>query len=174
MSNPEIGTVLVAIDGSQNSMVAAGVGARIAKLLNAHVGLIHVLDFPTLAFWGGVEARMKVDIRAQAEITLTEISEKLHTICDVLPEFYIVEGVPVEEIIRVVREDPKILMVIAGRHGLATEKKSQFRLQRAMGRLSSKLGEHLPVPLMVVPPDVPISHICAAMAEFRAESEKPE
>ena len=45
MSSDEITrTILVAIDGSQNSMLAAGVGARMARMLNSHLGLIHVVD----------------------------------------------------------------------------------------------------------------------------------
>lgn len=161
------GTILVAIDGSHNSLLAAGVGARLATQLGAHLGLVHVLDVPTLSFWVGVEARMKDDIRAQAEKTLTEISTRIHEVCDIVPEFYIVEGAPELEIVRIAKADPKVIMVIAGRNGIATEKSSHLRLRRGMGRLTSKLSEQLPVPVMVVPPDIPETHICAAMAEFR-------
>lgn len=174
MSNPENGTILAAIDGSQNSLVAAGVGARIARLLGVHLGLIYVLDVPALSFWVGVEARMKEDIRRQAESTLAEISQKISTICDVVPEFYIVEGMPEEEILKVVNSDRQILMVVAGRRGMASEKKSQLRLRRSSGHLGAKLSEILPVPVLLVPPDVPLSHICSAMAEFRMETPDSE
>ncbi len=168
MVNADNGTILVAIDGSTNSLMAAGVGARMARLLNAHLGLIYVLDVPALSFWAGVETRMKEDIRRQAEATLTEISGKIGRICEVVPEFYIVEGLPEEEILRVVKEDPQVQMVVAGRRGVASEKKSQLRLRRVSGHLGAKLSELLPVPVLLVPPDVPESHICSAMAEFRS------
>lgn len=168
--NEKPGTVLVAIDGSRNSMLAAGVGARMARLLNAHLGLIHVLGLPEQSFWSGVEARMKDEIRAEAERKLSEISEKMHSVCDILPEFYIVEGLPDEEIPKVVAEDESIIMVIAGRQGVGSEKHSHLRLRKATGRVTSKLTELLRVPLLVVPTDVPLSHICPAMAEMNAQS----
>jgi len=163
------GTILVAIDSSRNSMLAAGVGARMARLLNAHLGLIHVLGVPEQSFWGGVEARMKDDIRAEAEHRLTEITEKMHSVCEILPEFFIVEGLPQEEIAKVVANDPSIIMVIAGRQGVAGEKHSRLKLGRATGRVTAKLTELLKVPLMVVPPDIPLSHICPAMAEMHTQ-----
>jgi nucleotide-binding universal stress UspA family protein len=171
-TDDKTGTVLVAIDGSYNSMLGAGVGARMARLLNAHLGLIHVLDVPALSIWGGVEARMKDEIRAQAERQLTEIAEKMNAVCEILPEFFIVEGLPEEEIPKVAHEDSSVLMVIAGRHGIATEKQSHLRLRRSAGHLTSKLSELLHVPLLVVPPDVPLSHICPAMAEMQASESR--
>ena len=171
MSNNENpGTVLVAIDSSRNSMLAAGVGARMARLLNAHLGLIHVLGLPEQSFWSGVEARMKDEIRAEAERRLTKLSDKMHSVCDILPEFYIMEGLPDEVIPKVVAEDPSIIMVIAGRQGVASEKHSHLRLRRATGRVTAKLSELLVVPLLVVPPDIPLSHICPAMAEMDAQA----
>jgi nucleotide-binding universal stress UspA family protein len=73
MGSESTDVILVAIDGSQNSLVAAGVGARMASSLGARLGLIHVLDVPALNFWVGVESRMKEEIRTQAEATLTRI-----------------------------------------------------------------------------------------------------
>ena len=168
--NDTVGTVLVAIDGSRNSLLAAGVAARMARLLEAHLGLIHILDLPTQSFWGGVEARMKDEIRAEAERRLTEIAEKMHDVCEILPEFYIVEGLPEVEIAKVVADDPSILMVITGRQGVAIEKHSHLRLRRTAGHVTNKLSELLKVPLLVVPPDIPMSHICPAMAEMHAQA----
>jgi len=166
MTNTSSDTILIAIDGSHNSLLAAGVGARLAGMLGAHVGLVHVLDFPDISFWGGVESLMRDDIRAQAETTLKSISERMGAVCKVMPEFYIVEGVAEVEIARIISEDPQITMVVTGRRGLTTEKRSQL-LPRRSGRLGSRLSEMLPVPVLVVPPDVPDSHLCASLAELR-------
>ena len=80
------------------------------------------------------------------------------------------EGLPDEVIPKVVAEDPSIIMVIAGRQGVASEKHSHLRLRRATGRVTAKLSELLVVPLLVVPPDIPLSHICPAMAEMDAQA----
>ncbi|HKK14103.1 MAG TPA: universal stress protein [Gammaproteobacteria bacterium] len=174
MTTTQQGTILVAIDGSRNSLLAAGVGARMARLLDAHLGLIHVLDEPTLSFWVGVETRMKDEIRSQAEVTLSDISDRIRKVCDVVPEFYILEGIPEQEILRTVKQDRDIMMLVLGSHGIATEKRSHLRLRRAVGHLGTRLSEVLPVPLLMVPPDVPESHICSAMAEFREPREHPQ
>ena len=147
-------------------MLAAGFAARLAKSLGAHLGLIHVFDVPTLSLWANVDLQMKNDIRNQAEKTLTEISERIREVCDIVPEFHIVEGIPEEEILRAVSEDSRIMMVVTGRGGLATEKKSHPRLRRASGRFSVKLSEHLQIPLLIVPPDVNTAHLCSAMVDF--------
>lgn len=112
-TNDKAGTVLAARDSSRNSLLAAGVGARMARLLDAHLGLIHVLDLRTQSFWGHVEARMKDEIRAEAERQLSEIAAKMHSVCVMLPELYVAEGLPDEESNRVVVNDPSILMVVA-------------------------------------------------------------
>ena len=114
---------------------------------------------------------MKDEIRAEAERRLTDITEKMHSVCDILPEYFILEGLPEEEIIKVVAEDPSIIMVIAGRQGVASEKHSHLR-RKATGHVTTKLSESLKVPLLVVPPDIPMSHICPAMAEMDAQAEQ--
>ncbi|HCA26537.1 MAG TPA: universal stress protein [Betaproteobacteria bacterium] len=167
MTNTMTGTILVAIDGSQNSMLAAGYAARLAKTLGIHLGMIYVLDMPAISFWAGIEERMKGDVRAQAEKSLMEISARIGEICEVVPEFYIVDGIPEEEVVKAVNDDPQIMMVVTGRDGISTEKRSLPRLRRVSGRFSSRLAEHLSVPLLVVPPDLATDHICPALTEFR-------
>jgi nucleotide-binding universal stress UspA family protein len=159
-------TILAAIDGSINSYLAAGYAALLAKQLNAHLGLVHVLDVPPLSFWAGIEGRMKADIRAEAERTLTDISNRIRETCEITPEYYLVEGIPDEEILKVVSASPEIAMVVVGRRGIAHEKRSHPSLGRAWGRVPVRLAEVLPIPVVVVPPDISASGICPALAEF--------
>jgi len=159
------GVVLVAVDGSENSILAAGVGARLARMLHARLGLLHVLDVPPLNFWAGVESRMKEDIRTQAEANLTAVAQRISRVCNLTPYFCIVEGLPDEEIARVAAEDPGTLMVIVGRNGIAAEKHSNLGMRHQIGGLTHKLARQLPVPLLVIPPDLHPSHICPSLAE---------
>jgi nucleotide-binding universal stress UspA family protein len=170
MTEPAKGTVLVAIDGSRNSIMAAGVGSRMAQLLGMHVGLLNVLDVPVLSFWVGVEARLKDDIRVQAEAMLADISEKIRLSCDVEPKFYIADGEPADEIRKVVRAHPEIIMVVTGRDGVGSEKKTELLRDRAGDHLGAKLADMLPVPVLVVPPDVSRSMICESLEKYRKES----
>jgi nucleotide-binding universal stress UspA family protein len=163
MGGPGSGIILVAVDGSQNSMVAAAVGARLGKMLNARLGLVHVLEVPPLSFWVAVEKRMKEDIRAEAERVLRDVSERIAASCDLAPSFYVVEGPPEEEICRLAEEDPEVLMVVAGRHGVTSERRSRLT-QPFSGEVSRKLASRLPAPLLLIPPDIRMSHICSDLA----------
>jgi nucleotide-binding universal stress UspA family protein len=167
MTTPVNGTVLVAIDGSYNSVVAAGVGARMAQLLGMQISLLHVLDVPVLSFWVGVEARLKGDSRAQAEAMLADISKKIQLTCDVALNYYIADGEPTDEIHKMVRAHPEIVMVVTGRDGVGSEKKTELLRERAGDHLGAKLADMLPVPVLVVPPDVSESMICESLDEYR-------
>jgi nucleotide-binding universal stress UspA family protein len=163
MDNDRTRVILVAVDGSQNSILAAGVAARLVKMLHARLGLVHVLDVPPLNFWAGLDERMKQDIRAEAERLLTGVSQRIAEACELTPTFYIGEGPPVQEICRLASEDPGVLMVVAGRYGVASEKRSRLT-QGHSGEISRRLVGQLPVPLLLVPPDIELAHICADFA----------
>ena len=60
-----------------------------------------------------------------------------------------------------------IAMVVLGRRGIAHEKRSHLGLGRASGNLPIRLAERLPIPVVVVPPDMPASGICPALADFK-------
>jgi nucleotide-binding universal stress UspA family protein len=157
--------VLAAIDRSKNSLLAAGAAARIAHMLGARLGLVHVLEAPPLNFWAGVEERMKEDIRAQAEATLSHILERVKAICNVPLEYYIVEGEPETQIRDIVAGDPRILMLVIGRNGLRSERRARPRLGRSLGRLSGRLAADLQVPVLIVPPDAAASNVCPGLLD---------
>jgi nucleotide-binding universal stress UspA family protein len=172
MSEPDPGVILVAVDGSQSSMTAAGVGARLAKMLGSRLGLVHVLDVPPLNFWAGIEDRMKDDIRADAERMLSDTARRIADACGLAPSFYIVEGPPDEELCRLAREKSNVLMVIIGRGGIAAEKR--LRLGRSQsGGLVAELVNRLPVPLLVIPPDIDALHICPHLGTLSARDQDP-
>ena len=159
MAEQRTGLILVAVDGSRSAIIAAAVGARLARMLDARLGLVHVLDTPPLSYWAGIEDRMREDIRAQAERMLDEVSRNIAGACALTPSYFLVEGPRAEEICRLVRAHPETLMLIVGRHGVASEKGAP--LSRAYsGELVRELAAELPVPLLLVPAEVDVSDIC--------------
>lgn len=160
-------TILAAVDGSKNSSLAAGVAVRLARHLNAHLGLIHVLDTPTFSFWVGVEERMRAEVRAQAEATLGKIAERIHESCGIIPEFYIVEGLPEEKIPEALERNKDIMMVVIGSHGIGAESKARLPSLK-LGHLADRLSSVLTVPLLVVPPNTAESFICPGIADICA------
>ena len=160
------GVILAAIDGSQNSLLAAGLAARLASLLGTHLGLIHVLDEPVVGFWGGLAARMKSDIRREAEATLMAFAERVTASCGVVPEFFIEEGLPEDVIPRVVETRERVMMLVLGRIGLDGERRAHLR-QRAIGHVTDRLLHHLDLPILTVPADIDPTQICEAAGVLR-------
>jgi hypothetical protein len=79
--------------------------------------------------------------------------------CDLTPSFYIVEGLSDVELCRLIQEQPDVLMIIAGRRGVASERHPRPP-QAQSGDLVRNLANQLAVPLLVIPPDIDEQHIC--------------
>lgn len=163
----ENGLILAGVDGSQNSLLAAGVAARMASLTNAHLGLVHVLDEPVLGYWGALHQRMTEEVREEAERTLSEVAQRVQRLCGVSPEIFIENGLPEDAIARVAAREPGVMMVIVGRHGLDGEHHARL-LNPRTGHVAAHLANHLSVPVMCVPPDIAASQICQAIDQLRS------
>ena len=61
-------------------------------------------------------------------------------------------------------------MVVTGRDGVGSEKKTELLRERAGDHLGAKLVDMLPVPVLQVPPDVSKSMICESLDEYRKKS----
>jgi nucleotide-binding universal stress UspA family protein len=163
----ENGLILAGVDGSQNSLLAAGVAARMASLIGARLGLIHVLDEPVLGYWGGLHDRMAEDVREEAEKTLADVAQRVQRVCGMTPEIFIETGLPEDAIARVAGREPGVMMVIVGHHGLDGEHHARL-LNPRTGHIAAHLAGQLSVPVMCVPPDIASSHICEAIDQLRS------
>lgn len=163
----ENGLILAGVDGSQNSLLAAGVAARMASLIGARLGLVHVLDEPVLGYWGGLHDRMAEEVREEAEKTLAEVAQRVQNACGMMPEIYIEMGLAEDTIPKVVGREPGVIMVIVGRHGLEGERHARL-LNPPTGHIAAHLATHLSVPVMCVPPNIASSQICEAIDQLRS------
>ncbi|HKJ87448.1 MAG TPA: universal stress protein, partial [Gammaproteobacteria bacterium] len=130
--------ILVCVDGSDNSRVAAAFAARLARLTGAHLSLLHVLHLPTFSHWANIKAQMKRDIREEAEGMVADIAKGVEESCGIVPEFFILEGLPRERIVDTVREDRAIRMVVVGASGEQGPRRSAV-----IGSLARLTGAHL-------------------------------
>ena len=158
--------ILAGVHGSQNSLLAAGVAARMASMIGARLALIHVLDEPVLGYWGGLHNRMAEDVREEAEKILSTIAERVQRICGMTPELFIEPGSPIETITRIAATEPGVVMVVVGRRGLDGERHARL-LKPRTGHVPVHLAGSLSVPVMCVPPDVAASQICEAIEQLR-------
>jgi nucleotide-binding universal stress UspA family protein len=154
--------ILACVDGSENSRIAAAFAARLARLTGAHLSLLHVLHMPTFSHWVGVKSQMKREIRDQAETMVGEVAQGVEESCGIMPEFFILEGLPREKIIETARDDRAIRMVVVGASG-----EQGHRRNTVSGSLARHLGDRLtsdlPCPLLIVPPDMEDDELCAGI-----------
>ena len=154
--------ILAGVDGSANSRVAAAFAARLARLTGAHLSLLHVLHTPTFAHWAGIKSQMKREIRDQAEQMVAEVAQEVEASCGIMPEFFIEEGLPKEQIVATVRGDPAIRMVVVGATGEQGHRRSTVTSSLA-GHLGDRLTSDLSCPLLIVPPDMAEGELCAGI-----------
>jgi len=154
--------ILACVDNSENSRIAAAFAARLARLTGAHLSLLHVLHTPTFAHWAGVKSQMKREIREQAEQMVGEIAQGVEESCGVMPEFFILEGLPREKIVETVHNDPAIRLVVVGAVG-----EQGHRHGHVTGSLARHLGDRLTsdmaTPLLIVPPEMQSEELCAGI-----------
>ncbi|MFP4560124.1 MAG: universal stress protein [Thiohalorhabdus sp.] len=151
--------ILACVDGSENSRVAAAFAARLARLTGAHLSLLHVLHLPTFSHWAHVKAQMKREIREEAESMVAEVAKGVEESCGIMPEFFILEGLPREKIVETARADRAIRMVVVGASG-----EQGHRRAAVTGSLARHLGDRLtsdlPCPLLIVPPEMESDELC--------------
>lgn len=176
MSEP---VILAAVDGSENALVAAGVAARFAQLLGGRMGLVTALQIAgdSLAFGGGLlvgdlKNRLLEEARTAAEDNMRGVAERLQEQCRIsMPEFFLREGSPEHEIPKLVQENPDVAMVIVGKQGYGTESRPRG-LPHFLGGLGGKLSAALPVPVLIVPPDIHPELLCAQLIRPKPSQEK--
>jgi nucleotide-binding universal stress UspA family protein len=107
--------ILVAVDGSEQSLRAATRAAEMAPKLGLSLSFVHVVSEHTLRNeWrvGGDEQELRELRRQEGLALLTRVAKQL----GVQPELFCVEGSPAEAIDRVARDENVELLAI-GSHG---------------------------------------------------------
>lgn len=148
------GTYLVVADDSAEFTVALRYAARAAQARRAHVGIVHVVEMDELQQWGGVEARMRAELRQQAEQYIWSAAKTINEITGQRPALYISEGNRHKALIDIVNEDDEIVALVLGAGG------SNDPL---VGYFTGKGVSSINAPVMVVPGHLPPEDIDALL-----------
>lgn len=138
-------SILVPVDGSENSLRAASHAIRLAEALKLGVELFYVFPVSSVEIIG-MAGMSRADIEHAAEQAAQRVFDKVdqamgQTSVPVAHETSI--GDPAEEIIRRAEDAPDAL-VILGRRGLS-------RIQSMLlGSVSEKVLRHVPGPVLVI------------------------
>jgi nucleotide-binding universal stress UspA family protein len=139
---------LVVLDDSTECLNAM----RFAALRAAHTGggveVLAVIAPEEFNHWIGVGNVMREEARARIEAHFEVFAKWMRDKQNVEPELVVREGVPADEIIRQIADDPEIGVLVLG---ASTDKK------RGPGPLVTQLTRNagsLPVPVTIVPGDL--------------------
>ncbi len=139
---------LVVLDDSRECLNAM----RFAALRAAHTGggviVLSVIPPDEFNHWIGVADIMRDEARERIEVHFEVFAKWMRDKQGVNPELVIREGVPVDEIIAHVAEDPDIGVLVLG--ASADKKKGPGPLVTQMSRSAGSL----PIPITIVPGDM--------------------
>ncbi len=136
---------LVVVDDSEELRVALRFAAQRAHKTGGRVALLSVLEPADFQHWMAVEERMREERREDAERLLEKLGGEVKEITGEVPALYVREGVISNEIIRLIKEEPQISILVLG---AGKEKKGPGPLVTS---LAGKLSGEFPIPITVVP-----------------------
>lgn len=109
---PNRGTYLVVADGSAEFLVAELYAAGLAKAHGTHPAIVRVIEPQDFMHWGGIESKMKAEMREEAERAAWEAARTMGEMTGVIPSVYIEEGEKIEVLANIIAGDSNIKMLI--------------------------------------------------------------
>lgn len=106
------GTYLVVADGSAEFLVAELYAAGLAKAHGAHPAIVRVIEPQDFMHWGGIENKMKAEMREEAERAVWEAARTMGEMTGVIPSIYIEEGEKAAVLEKIISGDSEIRMLI--------------------------------------------------------------
>jgi len=138
---------LVIVSDCPEARLAAFFSGRRAKRSNARVTLLHVIEPPEFGHWATVAETMRAEATEDAENLLREFAAEVKAQSGENPEEIIREGAVVDEIRKLIENDPQIAFLVLG---ASTEKRGPGPLVSALAHNPAYLRAR-PIPVVVVP-----------------------
>jgi nucleotide-binding universal stress UspA family protein len=136
---------LCVVDASPELRVAIRYACRRAKYTGGRVALLYVMEPADFQHWMAVEEKMREERREEAERVLHEHAAHVNDLLGAMPSLYVREGQARDVIEALVREEPRISVLVLG---ASAEKKGPGPL---VSSLAGKLSGKFPIPITVVP-----------------------
>jgi len=103
---------LVIVDDSPERLVALRYACLRAKKSGGRIALLRVTEPAELQEWAGVGELLREEGRQDAEQVLSQLAAEVQEITGGLPILLIREGDPVEEVLLLLEEDPRISILV--------------------------------------------------------------
>ncbi len=138
---------LVVASDCPEARLAAFFSGRRAKRSNARVVLLHVIEPPEFGHWATVAETMRAEAHENAEAMLREFAAEVKAQSGEDPEEVIREGAVVDEIRKLIEEDPQIAFLFLG---ASVNPSGPGPLVSALAQNPAYLSAR-PIPVVVVP-----------------------
>ncbi|PQA88798.1 universal stress protein [Hyphococcus luteus] len=138
---------LVIASDAPEARLAAFFAGRRAKRSNAKVALLAIIEPPEFGHWATVAETMRAEAEEKAETLLHEFAAEVKAQSGEDPETLIREGEVVDEISRLIEEDPLISILVLGASAKA---EGPGPLVASLAKKPAYLGGR-PIPVTVVP-----------------------
>jgi len=136
---------LVCVDDSRDCRVALRFASLRARNTKGNVVLLYVIEPADFQHWMAVAKLMDDERREEAEAILQNLAAEVQEFAGVRPILIVREGRRVDEILKLIEEDPSINILVLG---AAPEGEGSNELVR---KLSGELTKRLSIPLTIVP-----------------------
>lgn len=138
---------LVILDDSRECLNAMRFAAMRAAKTGGGVEVLSIIPPDEFNHWIGVADVMRAETRERIEVHFEVFAKWMRDQQGVDPELVIREGVPVNEILAQIEEDPDVGVLVLG---ATSDKKGPGPLISAM----TKQAGSLPIPMTIVPGDM--------------------
>lgn len=139
------GIFLLVVDVTAEFSVAVDFASDFAKANDGQIALLNVIEIDHIDHWGGIEGKMRKEMRAQAEKLIWDAAGRITQRTGLVPMVCIEEGGRSESILRTIESYPEICMLILG--GDSHSSNPGPLVTYFAGKGLSRLR----VPLMIVP-----------------------
>ncbi len=138
---------LVIASDAPEARLAAFFAGRRAKRSGARVTLLAIIEPPEFGHWATVAETMRAEAEEKAETLLQEFAAEVKAQSGEDPELIIREGEVVDQICKLIEEDPLISILVLG---ASAEAAGPGPLVSALAKNPAYLGAR-PIPVTVVP-----------------------
>ena len=146
---------LVVVDATEEMRIALRFACRRAKNTGGRVALFYVMEPADFQHWMAVGEKMREERREEAERILNELASDANDITGTMPVLYLREGKPVDELEKLIQEEPNIRILVLG---AGTSKKGPGPL---VASLVGKFSGQFPIPITVVPGNLSLEQVDA-------------
>ena len=146
---------LVVVDGSPECKLALYYASRRALHTGGQVTLLYVIEPAGFQHWLSVGKVMQSEARAEAEAVLYDLAGEVNRIAHLMPEFQIHEGKRADVLLKLIRNDPDIRILVLG---AAAGKDGPGPL---VSSFAGQMSGSLPIPVTIVPGDLTLAQLDA-------------